>query len=227
MKMKTWIAAIWFTALLTSAVAGAGERLNIDSFDHPDNKTELGGWWYVYDDARVGGNSTVSPAVDHFTPAKSSDGQGYAAHLQGKCGNKLGWDFFGMGFTIMSDSGCPVSSPIDLSGYGTLEFKIKGEVSAGRLSVVIPYTDNSCENNVPETLTAWADYQVGITANISDTWTTVRLDLRKDFSQPTWTKPEHAVSIEQVLSHAHVIQWHFSSADGDTVDVWIDDIAIY
>ena len=225
--MKFLISTLYLSAFLFATTASAADRLTIDSFNTPDNKTELGGWWYVFDDARVGGNSTVSPAPDHFLPEKSADAQGYAAHMKGRAGNKLGWDFFGMGFTITSDSGCPVCSPIDLSQYTTLEFKIKGKVSAGRLSVVIPYTGNTCENNVPETFTAWADYQAGVTARLSDTWTVVRLDLRKDFSQPAWTKPEHAVSIDKVLRAAHVIQWNFTSADGDTVDVWIDDVVLY
>ena len=225
--MKKWIATIGLLPLLVGATANGADKLCIDRFDSPDNKTELNGWWYVFDDARVGGNSTVSPPPGHFAPGESGDAQGYAAHLTGKSGNKLGWDFFGMGFTVMSDSGCPISSAVDLSQYHTLEFKIRGKVSAGRLSVVIPYTGEKCENLVPETLTAWADYQAGVTAKVGEEWTTVRLDLRKDFSQPAWTKPSHMVSIEQVLQRAHVIQWHFSSADGDTVDLWIDDIYLY
>ena len=147
--------------------------------------------------------------------------------MQGTTGNKLGWDFFGFGFTLTKDSGCPVSTPVDLSRYSTLEFKIKGRASAGRLTVIIPYTGNRCENNVPETLTGWADYQTAVTADLSDTWTVVTLDLREDFSQPYWTQPGHVVSIEEVLRRAHVIQWQFSSADGDTLDLWIDDVKLY
>ncbi len=225
--MKKWMATMGLSASLFAAASTAGERLSIDSFGTPDNKTEIGGWWYVFNDARVGGNSTVSPAPDHFAPEKSADGQGFAVHLQGRTGNKLGWDFFGVGFTVTADSGCPVCTPIDLSRYSTLEFKIKGKVSAGRLSVNLPYTGNRCENNVPDTLTAWADYQAGITAKVSETWTTVRLDLHKDFSQPGWTRPEHVVTVDQVLRRAHVIQWQFISADGDTADIWIDDIVLY
>jgi hypothetical protein len=225
--MKTWMISILVTALFISARATAQQRLYIDGFDSPNNVSEPGGWWYVYDDSRLGGNSVVSPAPDQFAPTQSHDGQGYAARMQGRAGNKLGWDFFGMGFTITRDSGCPIAKPVDLRRYSTLEFKIKGKASAGRLSVIIPYTDDSCENNVPDTLTAWADHRADITSELSDTWTTVRLDLRRSFAQPAWTKPEHVVSIEQVLSRVHVIQWHFSSSDGDAVDVWIDDIAIY
>lgn len=224
-KIRTVIALI--PVMLMAAYPASGkEVLLVDSFEDGDNRTELGGWWFAYDDSKVGGNSVVRPAKE-FAPTKSNTQQGYAARLRGTTGNKLGWDFFGLGFSVTKDSGCPVSTPVDLSQYSTLEFKIKGYASAGRLTILIPYTDNYCENNIPATRTAWADYQTAVTSDVSDAWTVVTLNLREDFSQPHWTKPEHVVSIEDVLRNAHVIQWQFSSADGDTLDLWIDDVKLY
>jgi hypothetical protein len=219
------------TFLVISAFAFssvAAERMVIDNFSDGDRRTEQGGWWYVYNDARLGGNSECSPAPNKFMPTKGTDNQGFAGRLTGLTGTKLGWDYIGMGFTLTAESGCPTSKSVDISPYNTLEFKMKGSASAGRLTVTIIYTEDRCdENNVPHTKTAWADYQVAVTSDLSGEWATVKLDLRTDFAQPSWTKAEHVVSIEEVLSHAHTINWQFSSADGDTLDLWIDDVSLY
>ncbi|MBN2344455.1 MAG: hypothetical protein JXX29_09495 [Deltaproteobacteria bacterium] len=225
--MKSPIWATLIASLLIAIPATAGKKLTIDSFTDGDNKSEQGGWWYVYDDARLGGNSEMTPSGCTLTPTKGTDAQGYAAHVQGTTGNKLGWDYFGFGVTVAKDSGCPNQNKVNLSQYSTLEFKIKGEFSGGRLVVLIPYHGDTCEGNVPETMTHWADYETSINADITSEWTTVRLNLRNDFKQPFWTKPEDRVSIETVLKSVSVLQWHFSSADGDTLDVWIDDVVLY
>ena len=225
MRIFAFFISVMMSAL--SIPAFAADKMVIDTFSDGDQRSEAGGWWYTYDDARLGGNSQCAPSPGGFTPTQGTDSQGWAARLTGLTGTKLGWDFFGMGVTLTEDSGCPTANPVDISAYSTLEFKIKGSASAGRLTVALIYSDNTCQGNLPNTKTAWADYQAAVTADLSATWTTVKLDLRNDFAQPFWTKAEHVVSIEEVLRQAHVIQWHFSSADGDTLDLWIDDIMLY
>lgn len=214
-----------FLSLIGQSVMA--DKFMIDRFDDGDNRSEQGGWWYTYDDSRLGGNSQCSPVPDQFKPIQSGDEQGYAARLTGLTGTKLGWDYFGMGVTLTKDSGCPNPHAVDISKYNTLEFKMKGNASAGRLIVKILYTDDKCEGNIPVTKTAWADYQAAVTSDLNKDWITVKLDLRKDFAQPHWTKAEHVFPIEEVLKKAHSIQWHFYSADGDTLDLWIDDIMLY
>ena len=224
--MKAFIYTLAMISLIGHSATADG-KLMIDRFNDNDNRSEQGGWWYTYDDSNRGGNSQCAPLPDQFKPAKSEDEQGYAARLTGLTGTKLGWDYFGMGVTLTKDSGCPDPHAVDISKYSTLEFKMKGNASAGRLIVMILYTEDKCDGMIPVTKTAWADYQAAVTSDLNPDWTTVKLDLRKDFAQPHWAKTEHVFPIEEVLKKAHVIQWHFYSADGDTLDLWIDDIMLY
>ncbi len=222
-----WLTGMVFIILaMYSMSAAATEPLIIDGFDDGNNVSEEGGWWYVYNDARTGGNTQVTP-LGTLTPTQTNGSQGYAAHVEGTAGNQLGWDYFGFGVTLTATSGCPNQVKVDIRQYTTLEFKMKGDASGGRLTVSLPYTGGSCEGDIPETLTGWADYEASVTADLTGEWQTVRLNLRNDFTQPFWAKPEDKVSIEDVLQNASQLQWHFSSADGDTLSVWIDDIKLY
>ena len=176
----------------------------------------------MYSDANSGGNSTVEPANGKFEMTK--DGDGFAAVIKGKTGNKLGWDFVGLGVTLGEKSGCPGGGvPVDLSKYSTLTFKAKGDLSGGRLIVNIPYSANNCgKDESTVSLTDWADYEIGISSKVGKDWSTVKIDLKKDLKQPKWAKK--TVSISEVLKNAHNINWHFSSADGDTIELWIKDV---
>ncbi len=208
--------------LAAAAVIMAAGKFVVEDGSTGKNPATCGGWWYVYNDAGSGGNSEVTPAPDKFEMTK--DGGVYAAKMKGKAGNKLGWDFIGMGVTLGPDAGCPgASKPVDLSRYTTLSFRIKGDLSGGRLVVILPYSTNKCEEGKGvQTLTEWADYEVGISPKVTKDWTTVKLELRKDFKQPKWAKKK--VSIDDVLKNAHNINWHFSSPDGDTIEVAVTNV---
>lgn len=212
------------TIICFAGTSFAAKPKLVDNFDDGNDMSALGGWWFTYNDSEDGGNSTVWPPEDKFKPIKTKDKPGYAARMYGTAGNKLGWDYFGMGVTLDNNAGCPKSAPMDLRKYSALQFKIKGSIKGGRLTVIIPYIDNRCKDNEPVTLTGWTDYEASITASVSNKWTTVKLDLRKDFSQPNWVKKKHKVSIEQVLKQMHTIEWHYSSQDGESIDIWVDDI---
>jgi hypothetical protein len=211
--------------IMTTAGLMAAEKFVVEDGSTGKNPATCGGWWYTYNDANSGGNSEVTPAVDKFEMNK--DGDSYVVKIKGKAGNKLGWDFLAVGVTLGEKSGCPGGAvPVDLSGYSTLTFKIKGEISGGRFTVIIPYTANKCGEgkNASLTLTEWADYETGISAKVTKDWTMVKLDLRKDLKQPKWAKK--IVAIEEVLKNAHNINWHFSSPDGDTIEVSIKDVEL-
>ncbi|HPD18854.1 MAG TPA: hypothetical protein PLF61_04245 [Candidatus Goldiibacteriota bacterium] len=214
-----------FVVLSFTAILFAAEKFVIEDGSTGKNQATCGGWWYTYNDAESGGNSEVLPQPQAFE--KTKDGAGFVARMKGKTGNKLGWDFIGMGVTLSEKSGCPGGAvPVDLSKYTTLSFKIKGEISGGRFTVIIPYMENKCEEGKYglKTLTDWADYEVGISPKVTKDWTTVKIDLRKDLKQPKWAKKQ--VSIDDVLKNAHNINWHFSSPDGDTIDVSIKDVEL-
>ncbi len=220
---KFWIIAM--AAMLFAAMnLNAAEKLVIDNGTGSQTQASGGGWWYTFNDANLGGDSTVAPEPNKFEMAKN--GKGYAARMKGQTGNKLGWDFIGMGVTINEKSGCPAAVPVDLSQYSTLSFKIKGEISGGRLTVVIPYMESKCQKDSYDmkTLTDWADFETVINKKLAKDWTTVKIDLRKDFKQPKWAKK--TVSIEDVLKNTHNINWNFTSPDGDTVDIRITDIEL-
>lgn len=213
------------SVLAAAVMATAADKFVIEDGTSGKAQATCGGWWYTYNDAGSGGNSEVSPAPMKFEMAK--EGSGYAAKMKGKAGNKLGWDFLAMGVTLAQDSGCPGGAkPVDISKYSYLSFRMKGSFSGGRLVLVIPYTENKCgEGDVTKSLTDWADYEAAITSRITKDWSTVKLDLRKDFKQPRWAKK--TVPVEEVLKNAHNFNWHFSSPDGDSVEIAVDDVELY
>lgn len=218
---KTIVTAI--AVLFLAVIVCAAGKLVIEDGTTGKNQATCGGWWYTYNDTEIGGNSEVWPVPQKFE--KTKEGAGFVARMKGKTGNKLGWDFIGMGVTLSEKSGCPGGAvPVDLTKYRILSFKIKGEISGGRLTVIIPHLENKCEEGKygSNTLTDWADYEVGISPKVTKEWTTVKIDLRKDLKQPKWAKK--TVAIEDVLKNAHNINWHFSSPDGDAIDISIKDI---
>ncbi len=223
MKKSGFLAVI---ILAMVVIVFAADKFVVEDGTTGKNQATCGGWWYVYNDSGVGGNSEMQFEPDKFE--KTKDGNSYVARLKGKTGNKLGWDFIGLGVTLSDKSGCPGGAvPVDLSKYTTFSFKIKGEISGGRFTVILPYTENKCEEGKygSKTLTDWADYEIGISPKVTKDWTTVKIDLRKDLKQPKWAKK--TVSIEEVLKNVHNINWHFSSPDGDTIDVSIKDVELY
>jgi hypothetical protein len=223
--MRKTAIAVAVVVLATAAVLFAAEKFVVEDGTSAKNPATCGGWWYAYDDTGSGGNSKLEPSQAEF--AKVKDGGSYAAKLKGTTGNKLGWDFIGMGVTLSDKAGCPGGAvAVDISKYTTLSFKVKGELTGGRLIVNIPYSESKCDEgtHVTKSLTEWADYEAAISPKVSKSWTTVKLDLRKDFKQPKWAKK--TVSIEEVLKNAHNINWHFSSPDGDSVEISVTDVEL-
>jgi hypothetical protein len=215
--MKKAVLMVIAAVFMSAGFISAADRFVVEDGTAKGAQASCGGWWYVYNDASSGGNSEVTPQPGKFEFTKEG------ARLQAKTGNKLGWDFVGMGVTLGENSGCPgKAEPIDLSRYTTLILKIKGSITGGRLTVIIPYSTNTCENGATKTLTGWADYETSINTKLSKDFTTVKIDLRKDLKQPKWAK--NAVSIEDVLKNAHNVDFHFSSPDGDTADITIAQV---
>jgi len=217
-------------ALMTAALflnSYAAQKFVVENGEKDSVQATCGGWWYTYNDAESGGNSTVAPLPQNFT--KSKDGSKYVASMKGTAGNKLGWDFVGMGVTLSEKSGCPGGAvPVDLSKYSTLSFRIKGSITGGRLIVAISYTEDKCEEGKygSKTLTDWADYEVGISSKLTKDWSTIKLDLRKDFKQPLWAKKKVSIEdvLKNVLKNAHNISWHFTSQDWDSVEISLDNV---
>jgi hypothetical protein len=221
---------IFRIAIIVGCITGAGIAQDVyivDNADDGDGRSVKGGWWYTYNDNVNGGNSFVVPPVNGFKMSGPGYGdQGYAIHMKGSAGDKLGWDYVGVGVTLTEESGCPKAVPVDLRSFSKIRFMMKGSVSGGRLTMILTYTENKCKNgsNESATLTGWADYEAPLTAKLKPDWTPVQLDLRKDFHQPKWVKAGNTVPIEKVLENMKNINFHFSSPDGDSVDLWVDNI---
>jgi hypothetical protein len=224
--MKTGLFAFLVILGAICIVYGAGPFI-VDDFEDGDPLSIHHGWWYTYTDSSSGGNSTIKPPQGRFTVnSPGAENTKYCARMSGTTGNKLGWDFIGLGCWLSNETGCPQCKAIDCSAYRFLQFKMKGRATAGRLVVKILYMSDSCDrsNQSCATLTEWADYEAALTGKLTTEWTAVKLDLHKDFRQPAWTKANLRFSIEKVLRNAKGLQWHFSSPDGDSIDVLIDDI---
>jgi len=209
------------------AIATETQSFIVDNCDDGDTRSMMGGWWYTYNDNNRGGNSFVLPPLHGFKMSGPGYGnKGYCAHIKGTAGDRLGWDYLGIGVNISDSSDCPNPKGVDISDYTTIRFKMKGSLSGGRLTMVLPYTESKCidGSNSPVTLTEWADYEAPLTAKVNQEWVTVELHLRKDFHQPRWAKKSAVVSIEKVLENLKNINFHYSSPDGDSIDLWIDDI---
>lgn len=205
----------------------AQESFLVDNCDDGNAQAICGGWWYTYNDSANGGNSVVSPVPGRFSMEKPGfNNRGQAAHLKGIAGDKLGWDFVGMGVTLSQMSSCPASQPVNLKGYTNIKFKMKGKVSGGRLIIMLPYTKNQCEqgSDFQATLTEWADYEAALTSKLKPDWVEITLNLRKDFHQPKWAKKNAIVPVEKVLENSKNFNFQYSSPDGDSIDLWIDDL---
>ena len=222
-----------FTAVL--AIAAVGLYMKVDLNNTNTQRNELGGIWCTYDDHHQGGNSSVWPPASTNCEnlfVKSAPGygnRGYAIRITGTAGTKLGFDYIGVNTFLSEYSSCPRCNGIDIRKFHGIEFKIKGSVKAGTVSVIIPH-----EGPVPEkdmftckSLTDYEDYESDITNSITDSWKTVRLDFKKDFKQPAWTKAGHVTAMDDVLADANLIKWQYKGGNGQAVDIWIDDLQLY
>jgi hypothetical protein len=221
-KIKTLLCIVFLATGIS-----AQRSFVMDDCEDGDPRSIRGGWWYTYDDKGTGGNSYVTPPPYGFKMSGPGCGTtGYAAHMKGTAGDKLGWDYIGMGVNIADTCACPAAKPVDMKEYTKIRFKMKGSVSGGRLTMLFPYTENKCKSSAdsPASLTEWADYEAPLTAKLTPDWTVVELDLRKDFRQPRWAKQTAIVPMVKVLENLKNVNFHFQSPDGDSIDLWVDDV---
>jgi hypothetical protein len=219
-------------ALLAAAATGLYMKVDYNNTDSKMN--DLGGIWSTYDDRGSNGTSVVWPPASTSCEnlfVKSSPGyggKGYAVRITGTTGTKLGYDFIGVNTFLSQYSSCPRCSGIDIKKFTGIEFKVKGKIVSGLVSVIIPHESAqpdkllfTCRN-----LTNYEDFEADITKRITPDWKVVRLDFRKDFKQPGWTKKENITDMETVLSNANLLKWQFKGSGG-VVDIWIDDLQLY
>jgi hypothetical protein len=231
-------AFIWKLApalTLAVAVAAVGVYMRVDYNNNDGKVNDLGGVWCTYDDHYQGGTSTVWPPASttgensFVKSSPGSEGKGYAIRITGTAGTKLGYDFIGVNTFLSPRSTCPECIGINLSKFSGIRFKIKGSVEAGQVIFVFPHEAHVADKSrgLCRSLTSYNDYEADITKYITPSWKDVRLDFRKDLRQPSWTKVNERVNIEDVLSDANIIKWTYRGGRGHRVDIWIDKLEFY
>ncbi|MEI7542224.1 MAG: hypothetical protein WCJ94_03105 [bacterium] len=222
-----------FAALL--AIAAVGMYMKIDYNNSNTKCNSLGGIWCTYDDHRYGGNSKVWPPASTscenlFVKSEPGyGGRGYAVRITGTAGTKLGSAYIGVNAFLSEHSACPRCDGIDLRRFRGIEFKIKGSVELGRVMFIIPHEGSALDKKLftCKSLTDYEDFESDITKDIGTKWKIVRLVFTKDFKQPNWTKPEHKVSMDEVLANANLLKWQYVDGKGHFVDIWIDDLQLF
>jgi hypothetical protein len=217
------------------AMAAAALYMRIDYNETNSGVNELGGVWCTYNDQWQGGTSVVWPPASKkgensfVKSSPGSNGKGYAIRITGTAGTKLGYDYIGVTTFLSPHSTCPECIGIDLTKFTGIKFKIKGTVAAGQVLFMLPHESREIDKSrgICRSLTSYADYEADITRYITPRWKDVKINFRKDLSQPSWAKQGDRVSIEDVLSDANIIKWHYRNGGGHSVDIWIDKLEFY
>lgn len=209
------------------------ETLLIDDCDDGDNVNELDGLWVSYDDYHDGGESEVWPLTwfkdGEFEMSEPGYGDtGYAARITGTTASSLGWEYLGLIAALGPSTFCPdpQPAPADLSQFTGLRFMAKGHAEGGTLAVKIIHTkdgeaDNCTMNGLTgDTLTDWVDYAADITSQLTEEWSEIDVNFRRDFTGPA------AVDIETVLAHAKSFHFLFQGPGGE-LDLSVDNLILY
>jgi hypothetical protein len=213
------------------AMAATALYMRIDYNETNGNLNELGGVWCTYQ----GGSSVVWPPASKkgensfVKSAPGSTGKGYAIRITGTAGTQPGSDFIGVNTFLSPHSTCPECIGIDLTKFTGIKFKIKGTVPAGQVLFMLPHEAREADSSrgICRSLTSYADYEADITRYITSSWKEVRINFRKDLRQPAWAKQSDLVPIEDVLSDANIIKWHYRNGGGHSIDIWIDKLEFY
>ncbi|MBR3852172.1 MAG: CIA30 family protein [Fibrobacter sp.] len=173
-------------------------KLLVDDFEDGDNQSPLGDYWYVYNDAGSGAESTIETVTKdsegHPAPTKSDNGSKYSFNLKYtlKKGN-YEWDAY-VGWGV----GLPKN---DYSKYNAVQYRYKG----GSHNVHIEISDITDSDHYSKTVPA------------SNEWTTVTVKFT-DMKQEDWGVPVP-------FNAAHINKVSFQAKGPDTQDsVFIDDI---
>jgi GH35 family endo-1,4-beta-xylanase len=225
----------WDTAL----TLGVEEIFTIDDFDDGDIDNETGGHWLSYDDGYDNGDSVIRPTSVFKggvfeSSAPGLGGSGFAAHITGTTGSKLGWDYLGFLASLDKDALCPLAAPtkIDMNSFDGIQFVVKGSISTGALVFKLPHKKSGAEGNCTahdpvsaDSLTGYADYEYNFMDQLSSEWTLVRIPFA-DMAQVDWTPDDAVVKMKDVLATAQELVFQVN-ASGAEADFWIDSVALF
>ena len=182
-----------------SAQNGTEVKLLVDDFEDGDNQSPLGDFWYVYNDAGSGAESTIETVTKdsegHPSPTKSDNGSKFSFNVKYTL-KKGGYQFdpyVGWGVKLPTDK--------DYSKFTAVQYRYKG----GSHNVHVEISDITDSDHYSKTVPA------------SNKWTTVTVKF-KDMKQEGW-------GILVDFNAANINKVSFQAKGPDTQDsVFVDDI---
>jgi hypothetical protein len=200
----------------------------VDNCDDGDNRNNLLGYWYSYDDngGTNAGTSYISPVSDNYsslhglTPqpffmtAGGYNGTGMAARVTGFVTTAFSYGFVGFGTDIKYPSG-----PQPISCCNGIRFWQKGDGKAYRVKLTAPnaYPTDGAGGNM-------YGYQFISTSGWSQI--TVPFSAMSQEGAPSPWGNDHP-SISTVLNGVVGIQWQTIGQPLPSIELWVDQIEIY
>lgn len=219
------IAGIAAIALLALVVRTQASSV-LDDCEGGTNQNKFLAYWYLYDDAKDGGNSTITNATKNaddtydFLPTEGEGNPngtpGYAAKIdyqmgdtEPSCGEGCTYgNMVGIGTQFTTEG-----NVLDLTGATKITYWAKASAPMTvrvevATSVVTNFAYHRTEHDVT---TSWAQYEVVLTEGLG-------------IAQPSWnTEP-----VEFDPSTAEKLQWQVSMDDAnpESGSLWLDDIVV-
>ncbi len=178
-----------------------GNDLLLENAEDRNDQNAMGGYWYTYVDTSDGGGSIVGYSTDDSGNIKL-DGEGYQGseasfHISYKLikGDNTYDPYIGFGTTLPDTS-------FDLSDFSGITYFHKGAAHNIRVEINAVEDYAHFAKTVPE----------------SDTWQEVKVPF-SGLEQPSWGD-----SVAFDPTDVKNISWEINNGDGDSGNVWIDNI---
>lgn len=210
------------TAITTGLTAIFGGIL-LDNFDDRDSLSQLhwitpGSYWYAYTDAGMGGNSTIEPAtiLSDFKTAFIEAG-GYkktSVHVTFIMGDALTGPHSSIACKLLPDTG----DYIDLTDMTKLTFYAKG-----RDSIRVNFASKAVKKYPPE----HSGGDLGVTLVCPVDWEKFTVDIGQIAPPEGSQQALDSLTWEEVRDSVYAIIFGSWAHYGDTVDLYLDEIAVH
>jgi hypothetical protein len=200
----------------------------IDNCDDGDNRNNMAGYWYTYDDnpAPNYGTSYVVPMNNNYATAHSMTpvpfymqatgytDTGMAARITGYVTNTYAYGFIGMGIDLKNPLG-----PQNIFCCQGIRFWQKGDGNSYRVRLMAPaaYPTDGVGGNM---------YGWQFTPTSAWSQITVPFSSMTQEGAPTPWGNDHP-SLSQVLGEVQGIQWQTVVQPLASINLWVDQIEIY
>jgi hypothetical protein len=187
-----------------AATTSSSQSDLVDDLENYKGTNKLGGYWYVYNDKGMGGDSKVSPSGQFKPSAGGANNSKYSALMTGEVTTKSKSPFIGMGTNLNKEG-----TAVDISQYKGIEFCAKGDGQKYFLKL------RSLANN------DFDDYSFTFIAPAD--WKCYRVPFA-DTKQSGFGKP---VPLGTALAQVTSLQWQTIGKPHKTVELAIDDIKFW